>query len=242
VDGDRAATLANAIRTDTGTPLVLGRARYNEDLLETAIRNGVTQYVIVGAGFDTFALRRPDLRDRVQLFEIDHPTTQDLKRQRFRDAGLDNPTNVHYVQADFEVEGVADALVRSAYDPSRAAFFSWLGVISYLTRPAIEGTFLSIKRMAPRGSEIVFDYLTAMAFVPEHQSPALKLRFDRARAVGEPYLTGFEPSELASFLKPLGYELVEDLGQPQQTERFFRNRTDGICPVEYWHWAYARNI
>ena len=91
VQGDRTATLANAMRTDTGTPLVLGRARYNEDLLETAIRNGVTQYVIVGAGFDTFALRRPDLRDRVQVFEIDHPTTQDLKRQRLRDAGSTLP-------------------------------------------------------------------------------------------------------------------------------------------------------
>jgi O-methyltransferase involved in polyketide biosynthesis len=143
------------------------------------------------------------------------------------------------MQADFEVEGVADALVRSAYDPAQAAFFSWLGVISYLSRPAIEGTFRAIKRLAPRGSEIVFDYLTAMAFVPECQSPALKLRFDRARAVGEPYLTGFAPSELSSFLEPLGYELLEDLGQPQQTERFFRNRRDGICPVEYWRWAHA---
>jgi methyltransferase (TIGR00027 family) len=242
VPGDRAATLAHAIRTDTGTPLVLGRARYNEDLLETAILHGVTQYVMVGAGFDTFALRRPELRERVQVFEIDHPTTQDLKRQRLRDAGLDTPVNVHYVQADFESEGVADALGRSAYDPSQAAFFAWLGVMSYLTRPAIEGTFRAIKRLAPSGSEVVFDYLTAMAFVPECQSPALKLRFDRARAVGEPYLTGFEPSELSSFLKPLGYEVVEDLGQPQQTARFFRDRTDGICPVEYWHWAHARIV
>jgi methyltransferase (TIGR00027 family) len=242
VDGDRAATLANAIRTDTGTPLVLGRARYNEDLLNTAIQKGVAQYVIIGAGFDTFALRRPDLSDRVQVFEIDHPTTQDLKQQRLRDAGLDIPVNVHYVQADFEVESVADVLVRSDYDPFQAAFFSWLGVMSYLTRPAIEGTFSAITRMAPMGSEIVFDYLTAMAFVPEHQSPALKLRFDRARAVGEPYITGFEPSELSSFLKPLGYALMEDLGQTQQTERFFRNRTDGICPVEYWHWAHARMV
>jgi methyltransferase (TIGR00027 family) len=197
---------------------------------------------MVGAGFDTFALRRPDLRERVQVFEIDHPTTQDLKRQRLRDAGLDTPMNVHYVQADFESEGVADALGRSAYDPSQAAFFAWLGVLSYLTRPAIEGTFRAIKRLAPSGSEVVFDYLTAMAFVPERQSPALKLRFDRARAVGEPYLTGFEPLELSSFLKPLGYELMEDLGQPQQTERSFRSRTDGICPVEYWHWAHARIV
>jgi methyltransferase (TIGR00027 family) len=151
VAGDRAATLAHAMRTDTGTALVLGRARDNEDLLETAIRNGVTQYVMVGAGFDTFALRRPGLCDRVGVFEIDYPTTQDLKRQRLRDAGLDTPVNGHDVQADFEVEGVADALVWSADDPSRAAFFAWLGVISYLTRPAIEGTFRAIRRIAPRG-------------------------------------------------------------------------------------------
>jgi methyltransferase (TIGR00027 family) len=242
VHGNRAATLANAMHTDTGTPLVLGRARYNEDLLETAIRNGVTQYVIVGAGFDTFALRRPDLRSQVQVFEVDHPTTQNLKRQRLRDAGLDTPVNVYYARADFEVEGVADALIRSPYNPSQMTFFAWLGVLSYLTRPAIEGTFLSIKRLAPPGSAIVFDYLTAEAFMPEHQSPALKLRFDRARAVGEPYRTGFEPSELAGFLKLLGYALVEDLDQVQQAARFFRDRTDGIRPVEYWHWAHAHIV
>ena len=240
VEGDRATTLARAFHTDTGTPLILGRARYNEDLLDTAIRNGVTQYVLVGAGFDTFALRRPDLRDRAQIFEIDHPTTQDLKRKRMRAAGLDMPVNLHLLPADLEVESVADVLRRSAYDPSQAAFFAWLGVISYLTRPAIESTFKAIKSMAPKGAEIVFDYLTAMAFVPEHQSLALKLRFDRAQALGEPYLTGFEPTELSAFLKPLGYDLKEDLGQSEQTTRYFQHRPDGICPVEYWHWAHAR--
>jgi methyltransferase (TIGR00027 family) len=152
VEGDRAATLAHAFHTDTGTPLILGRARYNEDLLDTAIANGVTQYVLVGAGFDTFALRRPDLRDRVQVFEIDYPTTQELKCKRLRAAGLDMPVNLHPVPADLEVESIADVLRRSAYDPSHAAFFAWLGVISYLTRPAIESTFTAIRRLAPRGS------------------------------------------------------------------------------------------
>ena len=239
VEGDRAATLAHAIHTDTGTPLILGRARYNEDLLATALRNGVTQYVLVGAGFDTFALRRPDLLDRVQVFEIDHPTTQNLKQKRMHAAGLDAPVNLSLLPADLEVESVADVLRRSAYDPSRAAFFAWLGVLSYLTRPAIESTFTAIKSLAPQGGEIVFDYLTAMAFVPERQSLALKLRFDRAQAVGEPYLTGFEPTELSSFLKPLGYDLKEDLDQAKQTARYFQHRTDGICPVEYWHWVHA---
>jgi methyltransferase (TIGR00027 family) len=239
VEGDRAATLANAFHTDTGTPLVLGRARYNEDLLETAIRNGVTQYVLIGAGFDTFALRRPDLCDRVRVFEIDHPTTQNLKRTRIRAASLDMPVNLHLLPADLEVESLADVLRRSSYDPSQAVFFAWLGVISYLTQPAMESTFRAITSMAPKGGEIVFDYLTAMAFVPERQSLALKLRFDRAQAVGEPYLTGFEPTELAAFLKPLGYDLKEDLNQSEQTSRYFQHRTDGICPVEYWHWAHA---
>jgi methyltransferase (TIGR00027 family) len=199
----------------------------------------VTQYVLVGAGFDTFALRRPDLRDRMQVFEIDHPTTQDLKRKRMQAAGLDLPANLHLLPADLEGESIAVVLGRSAYDPSQPAFFAWLGVLSYLTRPAIEGTFKAIKNMAPQGGEIIFDYLTAMAFVPEHQSLALQLRFDRAKAVGEPYLTGFEPAELASFLKPLGYDLKENLGQAEQTMRYFHQRTDGLCPVEYWHWAHA---
>jgi hypothetical protein len=93
--------------------------------------------------------------------------------------------------------------------------------------------------MAPKGGEIVFDCLTAMAFVPERQSLALKLRFDRAKAVGEPYLTGFEPAELSEILQPLGYDLKGDLGQSEQTMRYCQHRTDGICPVEYWHWAHA---
>jgi methyltransferase (TIGR00027 family) len=239
VEGDRTVTLAHAIRTDTGTPLVLGRARYNKDLLDKAIHNGVTQYVLVGAGFDTFAWRRPDLRERVQVFEIDHPTTQDVKRQRIQAAGLALPANLHLLPADLEVESVADVLRRSAYDPSETAFFAWLGVLSYLTRPAIEDTFKAIRSMAPKGGKIVFDYLTAKAFVPEHQSLALKLRFDRAKVVGEPYRTGFEPTELSDMLKPLGYDLKEDLGQAEQTRRYFHQRTDGICPVEYWHWAHA---
>jgi methyltransferase (TIGR00027 family) len=239
VEGDRTVTLAHAIRTDTGTPLVLGRARYNEDLLDKAIHNGVTQYVLVGAGFDTFAWRRPDLRDRVQVFEIDHPTTQDVKWQRIQAAVLALPANLHLLPADLEVESVADVLRRSAYDPSETAFFAWLGVLSYLTRPAIEGTLKAIRSMAPKGGKIVFDYLTAKAFVPEHQSLALKLRFDRAKAVGEPYRTGFEPTELSDMLKPFGYDLKEDLGQAEQTRRYFHQRTDGICPVEYWHWAHA---
>ena len=134
VEGDRAATLAHAFHTDTGTPLVLGRARYNEDLLDAAIGNGVTQYVLVGAGFDTFALRRPDLRDQVQIFEIDYPTTQELKRKRLRAAGLDMPVNLHPVPADLEVESIADVLMRSAYDPSQAAFFAWLGVLRIWSR------------------------------------------------------------------------------------------------------------
>jgi O-methyltransferase involved in polyketide biosynthesis len=140
------------------------------------------------------------------------------------------------------VESLADALGRSAYDPSRAAFFAWLGVTGYLTRPAVEATLRAIRSLAPPGSVLVFDYLDAIAFVPAHQSLALQLRFERARAVGEPYVTGFAPEELARLLGALGYALVEDLGQPEQTARYFRGRADGIRPAGYWHWVHARLV
>lgn len=242
VEGDRAATLAHAAHTEIGTALILGRTRYNEDLLETAIRHGVTQYVILGAGFDTFALRRPDLRDRVQIFEIDHPMTQRLKQQRVRDAGLAEPANVHYVPVDFEVESLADGLGRSAYDASQVTCFSWLGVIGYLSRPAVEDTFRAIRGLAPPGSTLVFDYLDALAFIPEHQSLALTLRFAHAHALGEPYVTGFQPLDLPSLLGTMGYRLLEDLGPSQQAARYFQHREDGICQVAYWHWAHARLV
>ena len=150
------------------------------------------------------------------------------------------PGNLHSVPADLEVESVADVLRRSAYDPSQAAFFAWLGVLSYLTRSAIESTFTTIRHCAPRGSQIVFDYLTALAFVPERQSLAIKLRFDRARVVGEPYLTGFAPTELSAFSQPLATTTARKTwANPCIDTRYPPNRRRRHLPVDTGIAAYA---
>ena len=127
---------------------VVARSRYAEDLLEQAIAAGVRQYVIVGAGFDSFALRRRDLEPTVRVFELDHPDTQRAKRRRLLTLGVDQPNNVEFVGIDFEHESVADGLTRSNYQPARPAFFSWLGSTPYLSNAATLGTLGSIARLA----------------------------------------------------------------------------------------------
>jgi methyltransferase (TIGR00027 family) len=146
--GDRATALAQGWHTRVGPPVVVGRARYNEDKLSDAISKGISQYVIVGAGLDTFALRRPDLWNRLRVLELDHPLTQALKRDRLVQAVLAVPPNLHFCPTDFEREGVASSLSRSPYDAGIPTFFSWLGVTIYLTREAISNTLKSIKTVA----------------------------------------------------------------------------------------------
>jgi methyltransferase (TIGR00027 family) len=238
--GDRATALAQGWHTRVGPPVVVGRARYNEDKLSDAISKGISQYVIVGAGLDTFALRRPDLWNRLRVFELDHPLTQALKRDRLVQAVLAVPPNLHFCPTDFEREGVASSLSRSPYDPGIPTFFSWLGVTIYLTREAISNTLKSIKTVAAPGGEIVMDYADAAVFLPENQSSAMRALFNRAQSVGEPFISGFDERTLAEELAALGFELLEDLDHEGQETRYFAGRADGLRPVKFHHFVHAR--
>jgi methyltransferase (TIGR00027 family) len=123
---------------------VIVRTRYTEDALRSAVAGGVRQYVIVGAGMDSFGLRRPDFAAELEIVELDLPGTQEMKLQRFRDRGVAPPPGVHYVAADLSREPLDHALARSAFRPDRPAFFAWLGVASYLTREANLATLRAI--------------------------------------------------------------------------------------------------
>ncbi len=138
-------------------PITLSRTRYAEDLLETAIRQGARQYVILGAGLDTFAFRRPDLLKRLHVFELDHPATQADKQRRIANAGWSMPEHLHFVPIDFTQGDLASALRGSPLNPQAPTFFSWLGVTYYLAAEAVFGTLRSLASLAPRGSLIVFD-------------------------------------------------------------------------------------
>jgi methyltransferase (TIGR00027 family) len=237
---DRESALACWMQRGGAPSIILSRARYAEDLLEKAISQpGIQQYVILGAGMDTFAWRRPDLLKQLQVFEVDHPATQAHKRQRLREAGLKPPAQLHFIPADFSQENLAAALRRSAYDPQASSFFSWLGVTYYLTRSAALATWGAIAEVAPAGSTVIFDYLETEAFVPGKAARRVQFMIEIVGQVGEPMLTGFAPSSLTADLARLGLRLQEDLGPADVEERFFKGRPDDYHACEHAHFARA---
>jgi len=178
------------------------RSRFAEDELADAVARGVRQYVVLGAGFDTFAYRNPF--PALRVFEVDHPATQATKRQRLAASAIEIPSSLTFVPIDFAVTQLRDALRSAGFDASSPAFFSWLGVVPYLERPAIDATFSFIASLAP-GTAVVFDY----AVPPETLSWMSRLIYHRmakrVASVGEPWKTFFDPQTLLADLRRLGF-------------------------------------
>src|SRR5689334_12332908 len=219
--------------------ITLGRSRYTEDRLEEAIQNGVRQYVNLGAGLDTFAYRRRDLEDRLQVFEVDHPATQALKRQRVASQHTEQPINLHYIPVDFTQESLADVLKNSAYDPKQLSFFSWLGVSFYLTHTVVFETLQTIASIASPGSTLVFDYMDEDAFIPEKTARRVQLMQTMAKHLGEPMKAGFDPTKLASDLARVGLRPEENLSPAAIEARYFQGRADRYHAIEHIHFAKA---
>ncbi len=237
---DQLTALAWVIRAmAAGPPMVLGRSRFTEDSLEKAVSQGVKQYVILGAGMDTFAFRRPEMLERLQVFEVDHPTTQTFKRRRLAELGWEQPAKLYFVPVDFSQESLAEALKRSPYDPQAPSFFSWLGVTYYLPRDAVFATLRSIAGLSPAGSTVIFDYLDTDAFNSGRVAKRLQVLMEGFRQGGVPLLTGFEPPTLAADLANLGLRLHEDLSPSEIQERYFQGRTDGYYACEHEHYAWV---
>ena len=205
---------------------LVARSRVAEDALAQAVERGVHQYVILGAGLDTFAYRNP-YADTVQVFEVDHPATQAWKRRLLSAAGIGIPASLHFVPIDFETQTLAAGLRHAGFSTEEPAFFSWLGVSMYLTREAIVDTLRFVARL-PRGSGIVFDYALAPhgLNLPRRMIAGVLLR--RVASVGEPWKTFFEPRQLADELTALGFEHIEDFGAAELNARFFAGRSDEL--------------
>jgi methyltransferase (TIGR00027 family) len=236
--GDPETVLVRALRECTPAGSALARARYTEDRLAMAVERGVPQYVLVGAGLDTFAFRRADVRDRVQVFELDHPQSQALKRERLAAAGLADPPNLHFGTVDFERESVADALERLPFRPNQPTVFAWLGVTMYLTRSAIAGSLHATRSVAARGSELVFDFLHPDA-LSEAAPPSVRATLARASAVGEPVIAGIDPGPLGAELAATGWTLIEHLDCAEIQRRYFATHTDGYRAFPLMHLACA---
>ncbi len=219
---------------------VAARSHYTEDKLEKAIAQGMTQYVIMGAGFDSFALRRRDLCEDIRVFELDHPATQKAKKERLSELHIELPKNLEFIPVDFERETIAEVLKRSSYFHELPAFFSCLGTLPFLTRNAISKTLRSLTSVAAPGSEIIFDYRIPDALI----SPKDLKRVDKNRRFaarhGEPIITLFDPFVLVTEMENLGLELIENLSPNEQNVMYFANRKDNLIPSGATYFAHFR--
>jgi methyltransferase (TIGR00027 family) len=201
------------------------RSRFAEDQLANSIGSGITQYVVLGAGLDTFACRNPHTGLRV--FEIDHPATQQWKREQLQAAGIPIPSQAVFVPIDFEREMLGDALERSGFQVDQPAFFSWLGVVPYLSERAFDDTSRFIAAM-PKLSGVVFDYGVARSALNWRERLVLDALAARVAAAGEPFRLFFEPEQLAAQLQRIGFDHIEDLGSAELNSRYFSGRADGL--------------
>lgn len=209
--GVRECARADARAADPSTrPMRLflaARSRFAEDALAAAVARGVRQAVVLGAGFDTFALRNPfaDLT----VFEVDHPATQAWKRQRLDEEGIAVPCTLAFVSIDFERENLKERLAARGFAFDRPAFFMWLGVVPYLTREAI---FAVLRFVAGReGSEIALDYGEPVENFPPEIRARARAFSTRVAKAGEPFLSHFAPQELRAALHEMGFAEIEDL-------------------------------
>ena len=195
------------------------RTRFAEDSLAPAFARGVRQFVILGAGLDTYAYRGA-LRDGLRIWEVDHPATQAWKLQQLEEVGIALPANLTFAPVDFERGTLADGLAAAGFDAQSPSFFTWLGVVPYLTADAISSTLVFIAGL-PGGAHVVFDY----ADPPESLSPELRaaheLRAARVAEAGEAFQSFFDATTMRAKLVDLGFRDIEDLGPRQIAMRLF---------------------
>ena len=245
--GERAAELIAYHRIHGTHPVLAGaraqvtcRSRYAENALARSVGRGIGQYVLLGAGLDSFAYRSP-LASRVRVFEVDHPATQDYKRRIAGEVarGVRTAGNgVTFVPVDFTWDSLAEALGRAGFDATRAAFVSWLGVIMYLDESAVEATVSVLGGFAP-GSEIVLDYMLPADLRDAVGQVYADLVGQAAAERGEPWRSVFAPEAMAALLARHGFGPARDVGQRDMIPAASWDRSDALHPVELSHIAHA---
>ena len=200
------------------------RTRFAEDSLTASLESGVRQVVVLGAGLDTYAYRA-SLPGGVRVFEVDHPATQAWKRQRLAEVGISIPQHLTYAPVDFERDSLAEGLGNVGFDSAQQTFFTWLGVVPYLTPEAVFSTLGFIARL-PGGAQVVLDYSNpSQPTADDAEATAARERLAaRVASFGEPFRCFFETNELHAKLKGLGFSEIEDLGPELILERYFGMR------------------
>jgi methyltransferase (TIGR00027 family) len=209
---------------------ILARARFVEDLVAEQVAHSVGQYVILGAGLDTFAQRRPALAARLLVFEIDRPAAQEWKRRRLVELGLGVPSFLRLVPVDFEAGGRWwERLAESGFDSARTAVVASTGVSMYLTRDAITATLRQVAALAP-GSTLVMSFMLPFERLDPAVRPGVERAAEGARASGTPFISFFTPSEMLTLARGAGFKEVQHVSAAMLAERYFADRTDGLRP------------
>ena len=235
--GDRAGELVSYHELHAAHPVLAGartqvtcRARYTEDSLARAARRGVTQYVILGAGLDSFAYRTPHAGG-LRVFEVDHPATQDWKRRALAAAKVAVPDGVTFVPADLAADSPAGPLAAAGFDAAAPALVSWLGVTMYLTQGAVGETLAAIGGFAP-GTEVIADYMLPEDMRDEAGAVYGTLVAQASAERGEPWLSSFAPGEMTDLACRSGFGAVRNVRQRQTIPAALWRRADALRPAD----------
>ncbi|MBK7518873.1 MAG: class I SAM-dependent methyltransferase [Gammaproteobacteria bacterium] len=209
---------------------ILARARFIEDLVEEQVASGVGQYVLLGAGLDSFAQRKPKLASQLRVFELDQPESQEWKRQRLLATGFGIADHLKLVPVDFEAgNNLLERLVASGFDAKRPAVVTSTGVSMYLTKDAIMATLRQIATFAS-GSTFVMSFLCPIEMLDPEIRIGVERAAEGARASGTPWISFFKPNEIMALAREAGFENVQHVSAADLAERYFAGRTDGLRP------------
>ena len=205
---------------------IVSRARFVEDLVAEQADRGVGQYVLLGAGLDTFTQRRPEVASRITVFEVDQPGPQAWKQHRLAELGLGTP---RFVPVDFETDSWWDRLLANGFDPSQPAVLASLGVSMYLTREATSAMLRQIATLSP-GSTLTMTYMLPLELVEPEEQPVHRATDAAARASGTPFISYYTPEQIVALARDAGLSTVQTVTADDYTQRYFVDRTDGLRP------------
>lgn len=209
---------------------VIARSRFIEDLITEQSKQGIGQYVILGAGLDTFAQRRPDIASRLQMYEIDQAATLTWKQQRLTELGLGVPGYLHFVPVNFETSSWWEQLLKAGFDNSKPAVFACTGVSLYLTKEAITSLLNQIAALAA-GSKLAMTFYLPIELLDEEDKPMQEIAEKGAHAAGTPFVSFFTPKEVLAFAHEAGFREAKTISTKDMEQYYFTNRSDGLLPA-----------
>ena len=209
---------------------IIARARFIEDLIIKQIKQGIDQYVILGAGLDTFAQRQPDIASKIQIFEIDLPNTLAWKQQRLKELGFGNPEYLHFVPVDFETSSWWEQLLKAGFETRKPAVVACIGVSLYLTKEAITSTLNQIANLMP-GSKLAMTFYLPLELLEEEDKSMQQIAEKGAREAGTPMLNFFTPNEILKLADKSGFKDSKILSTKDMEQYYFANRADNLLPA-----------